>query len=184
MCETPWLSHYRIFTSCEVQVPWLSPRELLIGGYCARVGPLFISVPGRHLMRGELFVGFSTMLERCSVSYGWHVLDPLWVISIKSTIFYVRGLFLCINLPTFDVALCSCYHIHQIHRWSLARGSLKCFALSPFWNAPTNISWLGWITFMVALLKWARYSLNDSDEPWHMLNKLVVVSFWCLLAKN
>lgn len=70
------------------------------------------------------------------------------------------------SLNLFSILLFSHYMQHSDHNiissvvvsifW--AKNSLKCPTLRPFWKAPTNISWFGWVTLLVSLLKWAKYS--------------------------
>lgn len=42
-----------------------------------------------------------------------------------------------------------------------AKYSLKCPTLRPFWKAPRNITWIGWVSLMVSSLNWVKYSYND-----------------------
>lgn len=127
----------------------------------------------------ENFSELSTSLGRRSVSHERHVIVSSWVFYVGSMMFYVMGLLLCITTLAHDVSF---FSRHYSLKTLLVFGRGICWSVL-LW-APYKNSKFGWSTLIIALLKQEKYFLNDFDGPCRKLNKLMAVTFRCLLTAN
>lgn len=72
----------------------------------------------------------------------------------------------------------------QRHHWPLGELFVEVSHPNPILKCSYK-HFLDWMTTLIIdSLKWVRYSLSDTKGPWRMFNKLVVVTFLCMLVGN
>lgn len=112
----------------------------------------------RWMFRGvKLSVGFPLFLNVCIIHDRQCMPIILWwlrAVKVGCAIFHVFGLIFNITFLVIYVAFLPCCNFVQGHSWHMSERIMEVSRLSPIWNDPMNISRFGWITLIVASLKY------------------------------
>lgn len=147
------LSWYQIFIWCPIDFMELAlstrllPHDIWLWSWRLRdvvhVEEVLPYMLKTNIHGHETLCGFSASLEHYLLSDGWCVmihLWPLWVVNIRGGLFQISSLSFIIAFLTQEIPR------------PLGERFIKMSHPRPFWNALMNISWFGWVAYMVASL--------------------------------